>query len=790
MPIYFSIRFNTEQGQHVFLDLFDPDNTKNCSTLQMDTSDGCLWTKAVPREGRDILVYRYHVKSADGYAFYEAGAPRTVRTGEQAGILRIADEWQGNDSMAPFLSAAFTGVFFNAGAGKTTVAGLYGKEVIIKVTVPAVGKNKGIYICGNIPELGCWDTEKAPPMSPVEGAGWEIRLHAGNTAMDIYYKFLIKDHADGSLIWESGPDRHLEIPYSECSGTYIAGHSSAALPLPHPHFHGTAVPVFSLRTEDSCGIGEFSDLKKLADWASATGQSIIQILPVNDTSFTGTWEDSYPYSAVSVMALHPIYANIRQIDSFSEETDREEYENGRKELEGTGSLDYEKVARFKAGWLKRLYDRDSGRTLESGGFKAFLKENGDWLLPYASFCVENNTSGQNADAGFYCFVQYHLHMQFLDAKEYLHSKGIALKGDIPIGVSGKSVETALYPHLFNMGMQAGAPPDDFAEDGQNWGFPVYEWERMSADSYSWWKRRLRKMAEYFDAFRIDHVLGFFRIWEIPRGCPNGQMGHFTPSLPMGEDEIREYGFPFDRHRDAAGKIPDGTGKLFVEDDRSADMFHPCISAKNTDAYKSLTGTDRAAFDKIYQDYFHNRNEELWRRTGLWRLPEIIGATDMLPCAEDLGMIPSCVPDVLSRLHILSLEVARMPKGQGETVGNPEHYPYLSVCTTGTHDMETLRGMYWKAYPDDMEHVLEECRKTVEKHARSSSMLIILPIQDWLTLDSTLPAGRPEDERINIPSDPDHRWRYRIPVRIEELIQNDKLNSKILTLTEHHGNQEN
>ena len=154
----------------------------------------------------------------------------------------------------------------------------------------------------------------------------------------------------------------------------------------------------------------------------------------------------------------------------------------------------------------------------------------------------------------YYFIQFHLHLQLLEATNYARANGVVLKGDIPIGISRNSVEAWTEPHYFNLNGQAGAPPDDFSVNGQNWGFPTYNWEVMEQDDYSWWMKRFRKMSEYFDAYRIDHILGFFRIWEIPMHAVHGLLGQFVPSLPMSREEIESYGLPFREEFDTQRKV--------------------------------------------------------------------------------------------------------------------------------------------------------------------------------------------------------------------------------------------
>ena len=256
------------------------------------------------------------------------------------------------------------------------------------------------------------------------------------------------------------------------------------------YFSGVAVPVFSLRSEEGCGIGEFLDLKKLADWCVMTGLKLIQILPINDTTTDGGWSDSYPYKSISTKALHPIYLNVEKVGILKDENDRKRFQELKKELNAKEHVDYPEVFKVKMEFLKKLYDQKRGKK-----------------------------------QGFYEFLQQHCEKQLTEAVDYLHSKGIMLKGDLPIGVNRNSDDVKQQPHLFNLDMETGAPPDGFAPQGQNWGFPTYNWAAMEAEGFHWWKERVEWFKKYFDALRIDHILGFFRIWEIPKGSPDASYGH-------------------------------------------------------------------------------------------------------------------------------------------------------------------------------------------------------------------------------------------------------------------------
>ena len=549
----------------------------------------------------------------------------------------------------------------------------------------------------------------------------------------------------------------------------------AHLPDDTWHGAGVAVPVFSLRSENSFGVGEFLDLKPLADWGKQVGLKLIQLLPVNDTSATGIWRDSYPYAAISAFALHPQYLNLAAATDAKNKKHLKTLEAARKKLNRLSEVDYEAVMKFKMDFLRKIFPSQKAATFRSKEYKKFFAENAHWLTPYAAFCVLRDKFGTadfskwseyskfdakkiaalakgNNEIAFHCFVQFHLHTQLKEAAAYAHKCGLVVKGDIAIGVFRHGADAWQHPELFNMEMQAGAPPDPFAAKGQNWGFPTYNWPRMAADGFAWWKNRFAQMAHYFDAFRIDHILGFFRIWSTPANAVEAILGHFVPALPIESHEFAARGIWFDYARLIKPFITDGVLREIFGDDtdfvrreflqptgddryqlkpkfatqrqvenhfaaleqneRNAKLkvglfdlisnvilldvggkFHFRIGMEQTSSFRHLAPDQQAKLRDLYVDYFYRRQDDFWMREAMQKLPALKRVTNMLVCGEDLGMVPACVPEVMRDLGFLSLEIQRMPKNPAAEFSRPTNAPYLSVVTPSTHDMSTIRG-WW------------------------------------------------------------------------------------------------
>ncbi len=689
-------------------------------------------------------------------------------------------------------------------------------EIVFEIYAADVRPDEVLCLVGECELLGAWMPQCSLPLDDSDFPMWRIALPASELPDRFEYKFVVrKREDDGSTIWEEGYNRVFD---------YFKPAADEALQIEVRSFRnpdlwrgaGVAVPVFSLRSERSFGVGDFSDLKLMADWAAATGQCVIQILPINDTTDDGSWRDSYPYRANSTFALNPIYLDIFAVGKLGNKCEQARFERLGRELNALAEVDYPRVAAAKSDYLRKLYKRQGKADFATAEYNDFYTKNASWLVPYAVFSVLRDRFATSdfaewgewsmfdaervaefarenvTEVGYWYFVQYHLDRQLREARDYAHSRGVILKGDIPIGIGRHSVDAWASPELFRMNSSAGAPPDDFSIKGQNWGFPTYNWARMAQDGYAWWRARFEKMADYFDAYRIDHILGFFRIWEIPLDAVSALLGHFNPAMPLDAAEIEEYGFRFDRALHTA-PVSESEDVLFVEDPERGGCFHPRIAAHSTEIYASLSEAQKHAYNQLYDDFFYRRHNDFWRSEAMRKLLPLTASTSMLVCGEDLGMIPACVPDVMREMEILSLEVERMPKAYGVEFGNTAEYPYYSICTPSTHDMSNIR-LWWsedaertQRYYNDVlglvgaapaECSAELCEQIMSRQLSAQSVLMIAPLQDWLSIDAQLRREDATAERINDPSNPDQHWCYRMHLTLEELLAAEDFNSKV------------
>ena len=802
MKLQFNILYQTTFGDNLVLNILSSDEAKKPDQHKMMTLDGQHWfvDLSMSAKSETYIDYYYSVERGDEETRHEwLMVPHRLEFAAVKGACyTVYDHWIDIPEDAYMYSSAFTECV-QARKRALSTSSEFTRTVRLKVRAPQLRIGERLAVVGADPALGNWEVDKALPMTEHEYHEWAVSIDADALQSSrMEFKFLVENEEKNvPRMWEDSPNRTIDLPTLQAGEVVVYELDQAYFPVHQWKGAGTVIPIFSLRSEGSFGVGDFGDLKLMIDWADKTGQRVLQVLPINDTNITHTWQDSYPYNSISIYALHPQYADFRQLPELKDGASKARFEQLRQELNALPQIDYERMFTAKMDYLHELFAQEWKTVSRRATYKQFFEQNKQWLEPYAAFCYYRDLYG-TAEFGkwpaklpkadkkvtdFWCFVQYILDTQMRAAHEHARAHRVVLKGDIPIGISRDGVEAWVEPKYFNLNGQAGAPPDPFSADGQNWGFPTYNWDEMLKDGCSWWVRRFRKMAQYFDAYRIDHVLGFFRIWEIPVPEKSGLMGQFAPALGLSREEIEGYGVQF----------KDG---LFLVDHKRDDRWHPRIAVQYQQAYQELDEGQKFNFNRLYNDYFYRRNNQFWYNEAMKKLPRLTQATRMLVCAEDLGMVPDCVPWVMNELRILSLEIQTMPKDPNIRFGKLSHNPYRSVCTFSTHDMPTLR-QWWdedaeqtQAYYNgplrrsgDAPHPLPGwlAKDIVSRQLTSPSMLCLLSLQDWLSIDEKLRLPDQNAERINIPANPRHYWRYRMHMNIEDLMKADEFNETVKTL---------
>ena len=885
MKIFFNIQYATTFGEILRLNVVGKGKDIE-KVYSMNTYDGKSWHCEITAEnGMSQMEYYYSVENGDSEVRHEwtTVSHRLELNAKRAMTYFVNDRWNDIPYDSYLYSSAFTDCV-NRRHREPAKGPDYNQTLRLIVRAPQLRSGSRLALVGEDKALGRWNPDDAISMVEHNYNEWVADINVKEMKKEeTEFKF-IAFNEKGGVDWETGMNRQLHAPTINDGEVVVTELDQAFFELCDEKLAGTLIPVFSLRSKGSFGVGDFGDLKMMIDWVAETNQRVLQVLPINDTTSTHTWTDSYPYSAISIFALHPQFADFRQLPEIKDKKKAREMEALRKELNELKQIDYERVNNTKTDYLRIIFKQEGEAVMKGEDFKMFVKENEHWLVPYAQYCHLRDSFGnvdfsswkgheqwheadrkkltdpkskEYADVAFYYYVQFVLDRQMRAAHEYAMARGVILKGDIPIGVDRNGCDVWHEPQYFNLNSQAGAPPDAFSINGQNWGFPTYNWQRMIDDGCEWWIRRFQNMAKYFDAYRIDHVLGFFRIWAIPTTCVHGLLGQFAPSLGMTREEIEGYGLHFQeelfttpfiarwvvdrvfgihadevvekyldhKHDDIFALKPeydterkieavfkgkdsmddvwvrDGlyalvSDVLFVRDDNDPNKFHPRITAQLNFMYEALYDSDKEKFNRLYNDYYYRRNNNFWYNEAMKKLPVLVQATRMLVCAEDLGMVPDCVAWVMDQLRILSLELQQMPKDPKVKFGILSRNPYRSVCTLSTHDMPTLR-QWWdedyertQVYYSSMlyrggaaPHPLPGwlARDIIANQLTCPSMLCILSLQDWFALDEKLRLPDADAERINIPANPRHYWRYRMHINIEDLIADKEYNDAIKEL---------
>jgi 4-alpha-glucanotransferase len=639
---------------------------------------------------------------------------------------------------------------------------------------------------------------------------------------------------------------------------------------------GTAVPVGALRGKDGLGVGEFLDLVEFAQFCARSCIGLIQLLPVNDTGY-----ESSPYSALSAFALNPLYLKLSRLDEAAG------FEGKiallRTRFDGAKRFPHREVVAAKIALLREMFAPREGAIAASPALKTWIDANG-WVKTYAVFrslkeanklrhwkeWESHGTAAQKdidalwkeparaTEHRFWAWVQYNLDAQFRAARTEIAQLGIILEGDLPILINEDSADVWAHGQYFDNAYSAGAPPDMYSPDGQNWGFPIYNWDALEKDGCAWWKERLAAAEKYFDAYRIDHVLGFFRIWATPRTETSALLGRFIPSVPISRADLHALGFDRARIRwlslphvptralreslqsagggeedltritDAAlRRIGDEELWLFKETIRGggdiealdihpagkkllhaawadrvlqpidADNYAPLWNHQRSHPWATLSAEEKDALEDLIRRK-DAESERTWESAGTKHLAMLKDASPMLPCAEDLGAVPPCVPSTLAGLNILGLRVVRWTR-RWEQDGGPyipfSQYPELSVCTPAVHDSSTVRE-WWENEADQNAFAAflgqpslpplynpGAARRILRSVAGAASRYRVFQIQDLLHLSPRWYAPESASERVNIPGTAgEFNWTYRLPAPIGELLKDDELIARIQELS--------
>lgn len=488
--------------------------------------------------------------------------------------------------------------------------------------------------------------------------------------------------------------------------------------------HGICLPIFSLRSEQSHGIGEYLDLLPVIAWCRSVGFDFLQILPIHDSGL-----DPSPYNPLSAFALNPWLLSLRHLPWVDDAVVLVELLKTPLDFADDHYVDHEQVRKFKSAFLIQYVKTFQERWEKDPELCLYRKEN-PWLAGYAAFMALKEKYGwsswedwpqdvrdpetgtlekvRQSEPFFYLYyevLQYLCHQQMRQVQEHAKHSGVFLIGDLPILISKDSADVWLHRELFCLDQVAGAPPDMYAEEGQKWGFPLYQWEALQAQEYRWWKERVQAASQYYDLYRLDHVVGFYRIWAIP---------------------------------------PDKTGK---------------------------------------EGAFIPEDEHVWIEHGEKILRALLSAAPLLPLAEDLGMIPDGVRENLAHLGIAGMKVMRWERAwheEGQPFLDPKDYPKLSLTTVSTHDAEPLR-LWWEAFPEEAkafcalqgwvyEPILSHKRliTLLQMSHQSGSLLHVNLLLEYFSCVPELSWTLPYQDRINVPgkmlrSNWAHRFRQETQV---------------------------
>ncbi|WP_296928745.1 4-alpha-glucanotransferase [Porphyromonas sp.] len=585
---------------------------------------------------------------------------------------------------------------------------------------------------------------------------------------------------------------------------------------PFSRLAGVAIPLFSLRRHGDAGCGDFAALEAFAPVAERMGMCIIQLLPLEDTTLYGDSRDSYPYRPLASTVLNPIYIAVDQLPPLKDQQLEQELRAEAERLCAQKTFDYTEVWQLKRRWLWASFTEQADASpyfTDMINRYAHLTDNNPsshrmpiwhyWVWMRMALDLLPDLNREEWDfwdamervkeletenkalvvctGNFYAYCYMVAQRQMRRAVATLRQYGLSLMGDLTVGIDPHAADTIAYLGDFNNRLSCGAPPDYFSPDGQNWGIVT-----CRGNSEMLWQERFAYLERFYDYLRVDHVLGFFRMWSIPRDGRSGMLGYFIPSHRYSEERIAKLGLSETLRPEWIAPIDKPATTQEVLWVACIDGgYVPRYDVASAAPFATLSPDEQERMRAVCEEYYYGGNEELWRERGRERLSFLKSLTTMQLCAEDLGMVPQCVYPVLEELGILKLYVERMPKSAGIEFEAAPYFSEDSVATTSTHDCAPLR-LWWAedaarsrryydyfltdyGVPYDTTLTPELAEIIVRRHLESSSRLCILPLQDWLALSPEHCATvDPHSEQINDPSNPHHIWSYRMPIGVEQL----------------------
>lgn len=882
MVINFSIKYSTSYGEQISI-MYAQDSRDEQRIFPLNYLDKNLWIGSLVVNEKEIneeIVYEVVLRKEENLfeKIVLAKATLNISKHKKRSFNIIHENFPLKDFIRIDKAKPFKTVFKPENHKKVKSGTPKNVTHIFEIESPFLQDSTYVCLTGSGKKMNDFDNTKPLLFKKKHNNKSAIELDLSDENFPLEYKIGIYD-CNKKLITEYEPGVNHILPDKEKEDVISIIHLNHSFTNHAWKGAGINVPIFSLRTERGWGTGDFTDIHLLVDYAASIGMKLIQLLPINDTTGHYTDKDSYPYSAISSFGLHPKFLNVRKMAHAASIAITNDEQKEIDRLNALSFSDHSGVLALKIAVLKRIFEIQKADFKNDMAWFSFFDLNRNWLVPFAAFCVlrdkyktpdftkweeyaEYNEDKIQAFASveskdyeailFWYYVQFHLHLQLQDAIEYAHKKGVVLKADLPIGVGRLSADTWANPSLFVMEMQAGAPPDAFSASGQNWSFPTYNIEQMALDGFAWFRKRMEHLHTYFDAVRIDHVLGIFRIWSIPLNQVDGTMGRFVPAIAMPREVFNHAGLHFDDYRfcepfiteeilyESFGEDTNQVKEIFLKEGRLAVAFddqkkiaayfihspenikwqqglfdivsnvllfkveegyHFRINMFQISSYKALSAHEKSLIDTLYHHYFFEMQNDLWRHEGELKLQMLTDSTDMLLCAEDLGMVPDFTDEVLKNLDILSLQVQQMPKDSASSFSDTAKAKYESVVMPATHDMPTIR-LWWEENRDTAQllfnQILDEhgtapyycepwvCRKIFEKHMQSPAMWSIFLMQDLLAINGKIRLENPAEERINNPSNPDHVWNYRMHISLETLMEETAFNEDLKNMIQSNG----